>query len=82
MKVRVGSKYVYNPKGFDLFDPKVKLAAGTVVKVGNLPNAPKANTMGQCYVFDVNTDEFIGMVSTGSLTPAPKSGKKPTRQLA
>jgi hypothetical protein len=76
MKVRVGSKYVYNPVGMDVFDPKVKLAAGTVVKVGNLPQAPKANTMGQCYVFTTDTDEFLGMVSTSSLTPAPKSRKK------
>ncbi len=72
MRVRVGSRYVYNPAGFDLFDPKTNLQPGTVVKVGNLPSAPPANTMGQCYVFDVATGKFIGMVSTASLSPAPK----------
>lgn len=72
MKVRVGSKYVYNPAGFDIFDPKCHIEPGTIVKVGNLHGCPKANTMGQCYVFDVATDKFIGMVSTASLTPAPK----------
>lgn len=72
MKVKVGSRYVYDPNGLDLIDPKTNLTAGTVVKVGNLPNAPRANTMGQCYVFDTATGEFIGMVSTDSLTPAPK----------
>lgn len=72
MKFRVGSKYVYNAVGYDIADPKTNLVNGTVVKVGNLPNAPKANTMGQCYVFDIDTGEFIGMVSTASLTPAPK----------
>ncbi len=69
MRVRVGSKYVYNANGIDRFDPKCSIANGTVVKVGNLPSAPKANTMGQCYVFDVNTGAFIGMVSTSSLSP-------------
>jgi len=68
----VGSRYVYNANGFDLFDPKTNLANGTVVKVGNLHGAPKANTMGQCYVFHPDTGKFIGMVSTASLTPAPK----------
>lgn len=72
MKVRVGSRYVYNPVGFDVIDPKCRIAPGTVVKVGNLRGAPKANTMGQCYVFDITTDKFIGMVSTNSLSPAPK----------
>jgi len=72
MRVRVGSYYVYNANGMDLIDPKTNLRDGTVVKVGNLPNAPKANTMGQCYVFDMTNNKFIGMVSTSSLTLAPK----------
>jgi hypothetical protein len=70
MKVKVGSLYSYEPQGYDLIDPKTNLEAGTVVKVGNLPNAPKANVMGQCYVFDIKTGKLIGMVSTQSLTPA------------
>ena len=72
MRVRVGSWYVYNAQGIDRIDPKTNLRDGTVVKVGNLPSAPKANTMGQCYVFDIGTGKFIGMVSTSSLTPAPR----------
>ena len=38
-----------------------------IVRVVNLPMAPKANTMGMCYVADQNTGEFIGMVMTASL---------------
>jgi hypothetical protein len=73
MKVRVGSLYVYNAVGFDVFDPKCVIAAETVVRVKNMRGCPPANTMGQCYVFDKDTDKFIGMVSTASLT-------KPTNQ--
>jgi len=40
--------------------------AGDVVKVINLPMAPKANTMGQCYIEDA-AGKFAGMVSVHSL---------------
>jgi hypothetical protein len=45
------------------------LKPGQIVKVVNLPSAPKANTMGQCYVANPLTGKFICMVSTGSLHP-------------
>lgn len=70
MKVRVNSLYKYKAASFDLFDPKCVIAEGTVVRVKNMYGCPPANTMGQCYVFDKDTDEFIGMVSTNSLTKA------------
>jgi hypothetical protein len=66
-KVKVGKKYIYNPNGLDLFCPKTNVESGTIVKVGNLPSAPKANTMGQCYIFDVMLGNFLGMVSVSSL---------------
>lgn len=68
-KVRVGTIYRYNPNGWDRIIPTGgnALALGQLVRVINLPGAPKANTMGQCYVADVNTGKFLCMVSTDSL---------------
>jgi hypothetical protein len=73
MRVRVGSLYVYSPNGWDRIHPLTgnNLLPGQVVRVINLPMAPVANTMGQCYVADPGTGKFICMVSTGSLDPAP-----------
>jgi hypothetical protein len=70
-KVRVGSRYRYAPNGWDRFRPCKgnTLAVGQIVKVINLPSAPPANTMGQCYVSDPETGKFICMVSTASLIP-------------
>ena len=69
MKVRVNQTYRYQPNGFDRFHPCVgnNLQPGQVAKVINLPGAPKANTMGQCYVADPQTGKFLCMVSTSSL---------------
>ena len=74
MKVRVGSKYLYDPTFMDAYAPASKgLKFGDIVEVVNLFGCPKANTMGQCYV-RLN-GEFRGMVSTNSLVPIPKKEK-------
>lgn len=69
MRVRTGGLYRYNPNGWDFIRPCSgnMLSLGQVVVVINLPSAPRANTMGQCYVGKPNTKEFICMLSTGSL---------------
>ena len=67
MKVQANQEYIYYPNLLDRCDGRTNLVPGTVVKVGNLPGAPRANTMGHCYVFDINTGKFIGMVHTNSL---------------
>ena len=69
-KVRVGAKYVFDPVLFDVLNPpaNIDLAKGDIVTVINLPGAPKANTMGMCYV--AKDGVFAGMVMTNSLTPA------------
>lgn len=69
MRVRVGQQYVYHANGLDRFQPVTVfvLKEGDVVKVVNLPSAPRAHTMGQCYV--ERDGVFAGMVSTSSLTP-------------
>lgn len=41
---------------------------GELVKVVNMHGAPKANTMGHCYVVRANdVDTFVGLVHTNSL---------------
>ena len=69
MRVRVNSLYRYEPAAFDIFHPCAgnNLSAGQLVRIINLPSAPKANTMGQCYVADPETGKFLCMVSTSSL---------------
>ncbi len=83
-KVRVGSLYVYSANGFDRFHPTSNnsLESGQVVRVINLPGAPKANTMGQCYVGERETGKFLCMVSTSSLTPLSEVISKLKAQVA
>ena len=71
-RVRVGGVYVYRPVMLDLYDGRTSLKAGDVVKVIDVYGAPKANTMGHCYVGNRDTGEFIGMVCCNSLVPLYK----------
>lgn len=73
MRVRVGARYRFEAVLFDRLNPTVNLPleTGDVVTVINLPGAPKANTMGMCYV--AKDGVFAGMVMTNSLTPVPKA---------
>jgi len=68
-KVRVGSYYRFAPVMFDVLNPpaNLPLKEGDVVQVINLHGAPKANTMGMCYV--ALDGVFAGMVCTSSLKP-------------
>lgn len=97
-KVTVGKLYVFSASGWDKFLPSKSprnhgtsvaedVPDGTVVRVITLPGAPPANTMGQCYIADPKTGEFLGMVSTKSLTPytgkpisGPQTSKPETPQ--
>ena len=74
MQVRVNAIYEYQPNGWDRFHPTSNntLQPGRLVRVINLPSAPPANTMGQCYVADPASGNFLCMVSTGSLQPKPR----------
>jgi len=69
MKVKVNSIYRFEANGWDKFNPCGDLLKdGDLVQVINLPGAPKANTMGQCYVRLVgDSSKRFQMVSTGSL---------------
>ena len=67
-KVRVNSKYTFEACGWDIFDRgPLTPENGTVVRVINVHGCPKANTMGHCYVEDMDGN-FRGLVCTGSLT--------------
>ncbi len=76
MRVRVGSKYRFEPWGWDVFDPKADIESGAIVRVVNLPGAPKANTMGHAHVEDLDGN-FLGLVSTASLVPLKRPPLKP-----
>jgi len=66
MKVRVNSRYIFSPAGFDRFNPiHFGLKEGDTVKVIHKHGCPPANTMGQCYV--ERDGVWMGMVATASL---------------
>ena len=50
MKVRVGQILFYVPTLLDRIDQPYNVREGYKVRVINLHGAPKANTMGHCYV--------------------------------
>ena len=79
-RVRVNSIYKYDPVLFDLLNGPADLPVGTIVRVINLYGAPKANTMGMCYVGNVKTRKFIGMVCTNSLIPATRLAKRKAKR--
>jgi hypothetical protein len=65
-KVRVGSKYVYDPVMMDVLNPPFgNPNPGDLVKVINKFGCPPANTMGMCYIEFGGI--FMGMVCTNSL---------------
>jgi len=67
-KVRVGRVYRFNPNMMDLMSPvHLGVEDNQEVRVINLHGAPKANTMGQCYIEDAHDGTFLGMVSVHSL---------------
>jgi len=67
MKVRKGSTYVFNANGWDTFHVCHQgLKNGDIVKVIHPHGCPAPNIMGQCHV--EKDGQFMGMVSTGSLS--------------
>ena len=69
-KAKRSQVFEYQPVGFDIFRPcqgNTLTPGDRVVKV-SLHGAPKNGTMGQCYVGDPETGQFICMVNVNSLT--------------
>lgn len=68
VKVRAGTAYRYVPCMWDLIHPvHMGVEENQKVRVINLIGAPKAGTMGQCYIEDAHDGTFLGMVSVHSL---------------
>lgn len=69
-RVRAGNQYIFDPVGWDVFDPKYQanVKPGDIVIVVNLPGAPKANTMGHAHILGPD-GKFGGLVSIASLRP-------------
>ena len=65
-RVRVNAHYIYSPNLLDRCDGRTRLVDGEEVIVVNLHGAPKANTMGHCYVNRLD-GSFGGMVHCNSL---------------
>jgi hypothetical protein len=69
-RVRAGQRFVFRRSGWDVamreHCPSVE--EGQVVRVIQMPSAPKPGTMGQVHIEDANTGEFLGMCSMKSLS--------------
>ncbi|MGV8972210.1 MAG: hypothetical protein ACOH10_07795 [Rhodoglobus sp.] len=65
----VKARFVFEPVGFDRFDPRPNQPkAGTLVVKVQPFGCPKNGTMGFTYVEDAETGEFYGLVLLNSLT--------------
>ena len=75
-KVRVGSRYVYDPVPTDVIYPPVgSPVTGQIVRVVNMPSAPKANTMNHCHITNEDKTVFLGLCHVHSLHKVLKNGK-------
>ena len=74
MRVRKGQRVKYEAAGWDSFDARTNLKNGDIVRVCHPRSCPPPNTMGHCHV-ETLEGKFIGLVSTASLSPAPKKKK-------
>jgi hypothetical protein len=73
MRVRIGSRYRFEPVMFDTLNPPFDCQPGDIVTVVNLPGCPKANTMGMCHI--ARNGQFAGMVCCNSLIPLTRKDK-------
>jgi hypothetical protein len=63
-----GRVYIFEPFGFDLFDPKAYQPERGARVVKTQPHgAPKNGTMGFVYVQDAESGKFYGLVRKASL---------------
>lgn len=59
--------FTLTPVGFDAFDDRVRPWAGHIVRKVQPSGCPRNGTMGHCYVEDVESGTFIGLVLLNSL---------------
>lgn len=62
-----GRVFRYEPVGWDVFDPKVSLERGRLVRKTQPAGCPRNGTMGHTFIEDAETGEFLGLVLLSSL---------------
>jgi len=69
VKVRAGQRFIFRRSGWDTIwrEHCPNVDEGQIVRVVQLPSAPKPGTMGQVHIEDAQTGEFLGMCSMKSL---------------
>lgn len=68
---RVGSVRILRPVAiWDQCDPRIQWYSGHKVRVVQPVGCPRNGTMAHCYVEDVRTQAFIGLVLVSSLQAA------------
>jgi hypothetical protein len=72
--------FEYDPVGWDMFDPKTDLQRGDRVQKTQPYGTPRNGTMGMCFVQDVESGEFKGLVMENSLKATNQTAVK--RDLA
>ena len=69
-KVAAGQRFVFRRSGMDKIwrEHCPDAGEGDIVRVIQMPGAPKPGTMGQVHIEDANTGDFLGMCSIQSLS--------------
>ena len=67
-----GRVFRYEPAGWDVFDPKVSIEPGTLVRKTQPAGCPRNGTMGHTFIEDAETGEFLGLVQLTSLAKATR----------
>lgn len=67
-----GRVFRYEPVGWDVFDPKVGIDAGRLVRKTQPAGCPRNGTMGHTFIEDAETGEFLGLVLIASLAKAAR----------
>lgn len=62
-----GRIFRYKPVGWDVFDPKVGIEPGTLVRKTQPAGCPRNGTMGHTFIEDAETGAFLGLVLLSSL---------------
>jgi len=75
-RVRLGSRYRYEPCVLDKLHVCSDARPGDIVQVCKPYGCPPPNTMGQCHV-QTPEGKFLGLVSTASLTPVKVTSSVP-----
>jgi len=62
--------YIYNPAGYDIFDPKTDLKTGQIVHLVNAPGFRRKTVGPFAWVAPIGSQSCSGIVMKSSLIPA------------